>query len=84
MKRDAWQQAEEGEVVDFLQEVQTGDLAFFDNSEGRIIHVGMMLNANEIIHASGKVRIDPMDSQGIYNAELGRYTHNLRIVKRFV
>lgn len=84
LKRDAWQQAEEGEVVDFLQEVQAGDLAFFDNSEGRITHVGMMLNANEIIHASGKVRIDPMDSQGIYNAELGRYTHNLRIVKRFV
>ncbi|SMC97173.1 C40 family peptidase [Pedobacter nyackensis] len=84
LKRDAWQQAEEGEVVDFLPEVQAGDLAFFDNSEGRITHVGMMLNANEIIHASGKVRIDPMDSQGIYNAELGKYTHNLRIVKRFV
>ncbi|MNK06692.1 Gamma-D-glutamyl-L-lysine endopeptidase [compost metagenome] len=82
--RDASQQAEQGAVVDFLPEAKTGDLAFFDNSEGRIIHVGMMLNSNEIIHSSGKVRIDPIDNQGIYNAELGRYTHNLRIIKRFI
>ncbi|TKC08778.1 C40 family peptidase [Pedobacter frigoris] len=83
LKRDAWQQAEQGSVVDFLQEVEPGDVAFFDNDEGRITHVGMMLNATEIIHASGKVRIDKMDNQGIYNAELGRYTHKLRIIKRF-
>lgn len=84
LNRDAWQQAEQGTTVDFLQEVKTGDLAFFDNDQGRITHVGMMLNTNEIIHASGKVRIDPIDNQGIYNAELGRYTHKLRIIKRFV
>jgi cell wall-associated NlpC family hydrolase len=84
LNRDAAQQAEQGTTVDFLPEVKTGDLAFFDNDQGRITHVGIMLNANEIIHASGKVRIDPMDNQGIYNAELGRYTHKLRIVKRFV
>ncbi|MNR29975.1 hypothetical protein D3C85_1473970 [compost metagenome] len=59
-------------------------MAFFDNDEGRITHVGIMLNANEIIHASGKVRIDPIDDQGIYNAELGKYTHRLRIIKRFI
>lgn len=84
LKRDAWQQAEQGISVDFLPEVQPGDVAFFDNEEGRIIHVGMMLNASEIIHASGKVRVDRMDNQGIYNAELGRYTHKLRIIKRFL
>lgn len=82
--RDASQQAEQGTAVDFLPEVKRGDLAFFDNNQGRITHVGIMLSATEIIHASGKVRIDPMDNQGIYNAELGRYTHQLRIVKRFV
>lgn len=84
LKRDAWQQAEQGEVVDFLPEAKAGDLAFFDNDEGRITHVGIMLGTNEIIHASGKVRIDPIDNQGIYNAELGRYTHKLRIIKRFI
>ncbi|WP_449438732.1 C40 family peptidase [Pedobacter steynii] len=82
LNRDAWQQAEQGEIVDFLPEVKPGDVAFFDNENGRIIHVGIMLNATDIIHASGKVRIDPMDNQGIYNAELGRYSHKLRIVKR--
>ncbi|MBB5439453.1 cell wall-associated NlpC family hydrolase [Pedobacter sp. AK017] len=84
LKRDAWQQAEQGSTVDFLPEVQPGDVAFFDNTEGRIIHVGILLNANEIIHASGKVKIDAMDSEGIYSAELGRYTHKLRIIKRFI
>lgn len=83
LKRDAWQQAEQGNTVDFLPEAKAGDLAFFDNDAGRIIHVGIMLNSHEIMHASGKVRVDPIDNQGIYNAELGRYTHKLRIVKRF-
>lgn len=84
INRDASQQAEQGTVVDFLPEAKAGDLAFFDNEAGRITHVGIMLNTNEIIHASGRVRIDPIDNQGIYNAELGRYTHKLRIIKRFI
>jgi cell wall-associated NlpC family hydrolase len=84
LKRDAWQQAEQGTTVDFLPEVQAGDVAFFDNENGRITHVGIMLSANEIIHASGKVRIDAIDGEGIYNAELIRYTHKLRIIKRFI
>jgi len=83
IKRDAAQQAEQGETVNFLPEVETGDLAFFDNAEGKIIHVGIMLNPNQIIHASGRVKIDTIDGQGIYSAELGRYSHHLRIIKRF-
>lgn len=83
IKRDAAQQAEQGETVNFLPEVKTGDLAFFDNAEGRIIHVGIMLSPNQIIHASGRVKIDAIDDQGIYSDELGRYSHHLRIVKRF-
>ncbi|SFD52214.1 NlpC/P60 family protein [Chitinophaga sp. CF118] len=81
--RDAYQQATQGETVDFLQEVQTGDLAFFDNAEGRITHVGILLNDHEIIHASGKVRVDPIDNQGIINADTGLRTHQLRIIKRY-
>jgi cell wall-associated NlpC family hydrolase len=81
--RDAAQQATQGETVNFLPEVQPGDLAFFDNAAGKIIHVGIILSRDKIIHASGRIKIDTIDGQGIYSAELGRYSHQLRIIKRF-
>ncbi|MBC6109885.1 NlpC/P60 family protein [Pedobacter fastidiosus] len=84
LNRDASQQAEQGELVGFLAECRPGDVAFFDNAEGKITHVGIMLSPNEIIHSSAKVKIDPIDDQGIYNKELGKYSHKLRIIKRFV
>ena len=84
LKRDAYLQAEQGQTVDFLQEAKLGDLAFFDNEEGRITHVGMMLNNEQIIHASGKVKIYKIDMQGIYSAEQKKHTHKLRIVKRML
>jgi len=84
LNRDASQQAEQGELVGFLAECKAGDVAFFDNAEGKITHVGIMLSNSEIIHSSAKVRIDPIDDQGIYNKELGKYTHQLRIIKRFM
>lgn len=82
LKRDARQQAEQGQLVDFLEESKTGDLAFFDNEEGNIIHVGLLLENGRIMHASGKVRIDKIDHQGIFNTETKRYSHKLRIIKR--
>lgn len=82
LKRDAYLQAEQGQTVDFLQEAQLGDLAFFDNAEGRITHVGILLGNDKIIHASGKVKIDKIDTNGIYSHEQQRYTHKLRIIKR--
>jgi cell wall-associated NlpC family hydrolase len=81
--RDAGQQAMQGETIGFLQEAKTGDLAFFDNEEGRITHVGILLNDHEIIHASGKVRIDRVDHMGIVHAETFQHTHSLRLIKRF-
>ena len=84
IKRDASQQALQGEVVGFLQEAKLGDLAFFDNSEGKITHVGILLNDHQIIHASGYVKINRIDNHGIYNEELKRYTHKLRIIKRYI
>jgi len=84
LKRDAYQQAEQGKVVDFLQEAQCGDLAFFDNDEGRITHTGIMLSSETIIHASGRVRIDGIDNMGIINSDTGKRTHKLRVVKRFI
>ena len=83
LPRDAWQQAEEGKTVNFLQEAHCGDLAFFDNAEGKITHVGILLNDHEIIHSSGKVRIDKIDTDGILNMETKQRTHKLRIIKRY-
>jgi cell wall-associated NlpC family hydrolase len=80
--RDAYQQAGQGSVVNFIEEAQPGDLAFFGNEEGRIVHVGIILKDNRIIHASAKVRIDKLDHFGIYNAEQKKYSHSLKIIKR--
>ena len=82
--RDTYQQGDLGQVLDFVEESQAGDLAFFENSEGRIIHVGIMLNSHQIIHAHGKVRIDELDSTGIFNKEKNTHTHKLRFVKNLL
>lgn len=85
--RDADQQATEGEVVDFLQHSQLGDLAFFDNEDGKIVHVGIILDHQTIIHASdsnGKVLIDRIDQAGIISIMHKKRTHNLRVVKRLI
>lgn len=82
--RDASQQATQGEALSFIEESEAGDLAFFDNEEGKIIHVGIIMNDNYIIHASGKVRIDRLDHLGIYNAETNRHTHKLRVIKKII
>ena len=81
--RDAHQQATQGEVAGFLEEARCGDLAFFDNDEGKIIHTGILLKSSSIIHASGKVRIDGIDHTGIINVETQQHTHKLRIIKRY-
>jgi hypothetical protein len=82
--RDAAQQAQHGELVHFLAGSRSGDLAFFDNAEGRITHVGILLDNAHIIHSSGRVKIDPIDSEGIYSEESGKHTHRLRIIRRYV
>ena len=82
--RDASQQATQGEALSFIEESEPGDLAFFDNEEGTIIHVGIIMENNYIIHASGKVRIDRLDHLGIYNADTNRHTHRLRVIKKII
>lgn len=82
--RDASQQATQGEALSFIEESEPGDLAFFDNDEGRITHVGIIMEDNYIIHAHGKVRIDRLDHSGIFNYEVRNHTHKLRVIKRIV
>ena len=84
LMRDASQQSKQGEALSFIEESEPGDLAFFDNEDGNIIHVGIIMEDNYIIHASGKLRIDRLDHLGIYNAEANKHTHKLRVIKKII
>ena len=80
--RDSYQQANQGQTLSFIEESEAGDLAFFDDSEGNITHVGILLENHYIIHAHGTVRIDRIDQSGIYNGET--HTHKLRMIKKII
>ncbi|MBU2929908.1 C40 family peptidase [Winogradskyella psychrotolerans] len=82
--RDASEQATQGEALSFIEESEPGDLAFFDNAEGHITHVGIIMKDNYIIHAHGKVRIDRLDHSGIYNIDKNIHTHKLRVIKKII
>ena len=85
MPRDAAQQAMKGEEVHFLAETKPGDLAFFDNAEGKIVHVGILLSPDTVIHAtdsSGCVVCDKIDTEGIISLALRKRTHHLRMLRR--
>lgn len=82
--RDASEQATQGEVLSFIEESEPGDLAFFDNEDGDIIHVGIIMENNYIIHAHGCVRIDRLDQSGIYNNQEKKHTHKLRVIKKII
>jgi hypothetical protein len=82
--RDASQQSTQGEVLSFIEESDPGDLAFFDNHEGKITHVGIIMSDHYIIHAHGKVRIDRLDQSGIFNVAKNHHTHKLRIIKKII
>ncbi|EPR74455.1 Dipeptidyl peptidase VI [Winogradskyella psychrotolerans RS-3] len=84
LSRDASEQATQGEALSFIEESEPGDLAFFDNAEGNITHVGIIMEDNYIIHAHGKVRIDRLDHSGIYNIDKNIHTHKLRVIKKIV
>ncbi len=82
LPRDASQQIEIGTPIAFIEESKFGDLAFFGLEEKQITHVGILMGLNRVAHASGKVRIDWVDHEGIFNRELGVYTHHLRTIRR--
>ena len=82
--RDAAQQVKVGETLSFIEESEAGDLAFFDDEEGKIIHVGLLLQNNNILHAHGEVRIDRIDQTGIYNVNYKKHSHKLRLIKKLI
>lgn len=82
--RDAKDQVNLGVSLSFIEESEPGDLAFFDNKEGDIVHVGIIMEDNHIIHAHGQVRIDRLDQTGIYNVDTKKHTHKLRVIKKII
>ena len=84
LPRDAADQVNGGQDFSFVEEALPGDLAFFGDDTGVITHVGIIWEQNRIIHASGRVRVDKIDHQGIFNEEIKRYTHNLKVIKRII
>ena len=82
LPRDAYLQSEHGETLVFIDESEAGDLAFFDDEEGKITHVGIIMSDYHIIHAFGQVRIDRLDQTGIFNNTLNKHTHKLRVIKK--
>jgi len=84
LPRQAEDQSALGEVLSFVEESQIGDLAFFENNEGQIDHAGIMIEDQKIIHAYGRVRLDRLDSSGIFNTELNAHSHKLRFIKRIL
>lgn len=84
LPRDAYLQARKGENIDFFEQVRIGDLVFFQDKNGHINHVGIICEKDRIIHTYGKVRIDKIDHFGIYNTDLNKYTHKLRVIKRLL
>lgn len=84
LPRDAYQQVELGSPLSFVEEAEAGDLAFFDNEEGKIVHVGILLDHERIIHASGCVKIDRFDHYGIFSSQTKKYSHTLRVIKRLL
>ncbi|HYG39794.1 MAG TPA: C40 family peptidase [Cytophagales bacterium] len=83
LPRDAWQQEQVGQEIR-INDIKPTDVAFFKNEKGKIVHVGIILENSEIIHASGKVRVDKLDNKGIYKRETNEYSHHLASIKRVI
>jgi len=83
LPRDSKDQSMLGEAVNF-GDIKPGDLVFFENKDGNVVHVGIYFEKQGIIHASGRVKIDSLDEQGIYSNEYQRYTHKLHSIRRVI
>lgn len=80
--REPEQQVEQGESIDFVEEAQPGDLAFFEDRKGRVDHVGIILANRQVMHAFGSVRIDKLDHYGIFDEQNQQYSHKMRVIRR--
>lgn len=89
LRRNASEQAEQGTTVSCLKKAQAGDLVFFshhsdEGKAGRISHVGILIDSERVVHCSGRVKVEKIDTNGIYSSEYGRYTHQLHSIRRIL
>ena len=82
LPRDANQQAKMGESIN-INNIYPADLVFFENND-KIDHVGIALENHQIIHSSGKVRVDNLSKKGILLTNNKQLTHRLHSVKRII
>lgn len=80
--RNASEQVTQGKPIKDLSKAKAGDLVFFDHEDGKISHVGIVIDPERVIHCSGRVKVEKLDSQGIFNAETGEYSHHLVSIRR--
>ena len=80
--RDASQQVEAGTEVTPGEE-REDDVAFFQNPEGRITHVGLCTGRGTVIHASGEVREDHLSQDKLARHEDGKVSHHLACIRRW-
>ena len=87
--RNASEQAAQGRKIAHLQNAQAGDLVFFDHEDGKISHVGIVIDSERVVHCSGRVKVEKLDETGIFSIEQadkehpqGFYTHHLVQIRR--
>jgi len=78
------QQVLQGKRINSLAETKPGDLAFFQDKDGKITHTGILLEEDKIIHVSGRVRIDHLLEEGILNQETKIFSHTLSVLRRII
>jgi hypothetical protein len=84
LPRDPLDQVKMGTSIEFIEMAQPGDIAFFENRFGRIVHSGIILPDNQLLHSLGQVKIDLMDHYGVFDLNKNHYLKSLRIIKRLL
>lgn len=82
LPRNASEQATCGRMISSLAKAKAGDLVFFAHEDAKISHVGIVIDAERVIHCSGRVKVEKLDETGIFNAETGLYSHHLVTIRR--
>lgn len=94
--RNASEQATQGRKIVSLTKAKAGDLVFFshyekEEQEDKITHVGILLDAQRVVHCSGRVKVEKIDNTGIFSIEQasndcpnGQYTHRLLQIRRYL
>jgi hypothetical protein len=84
LPRDPLEQVKLGTSIEFIELTQPGEIAYFENRFGRIVHSGIILPDNQLLQSLGQVKIDLMDHYGVFDVNKNHYLKPLRIIKRLL